>query len=82
VNALEAALKASEEFFNLMALDRETNWWLPGINATTLQLRRASFFADAEKGKAGETTEILRAESLLKRYFQKMVIDRFVLHGH
>jgi len=79
-NSLEYALKAAEEFFNLMNLDKDTNWRLPGINATTLQLRLASYMADKE-GKTGENTQILRAEATLKRYFQKMVIDRSPLQS-
>lgn len=64
-------------FFTQMLADKNTNWWLPAINAVLLQLRLSSYRADLMLERNGEKTKyIMDAQSILVRYYRNMIQDR------
>jgi len=60
-----------------MDADKESNWLLPIINIIFRQLRFSSYSSDSLLELSGEKTKhMIETQDILKRYLQKMVIDR------
>ena len=61
--------------------DKESNWFLPIINVVCRHLRLVSYSADAVLEQRGEKAKhMIDTQDVLRRYLQKMVIDRAPQH--
>ena len=60
-----------------METEHATNWSLPLINAILTHLRLASYAADTYRTQHNDKPRhVIEAQDVLKRYLQKMVVDR------
>jgi len=76
-NAYTASKEAAEEFYTQIQSQKDTNWWLPAIDVVMLQLRLTSYKADGELSRTGKKEKYaIEAQDLLKRFFQRFIIDR------
>ena len=67
----------SRLLYAAMEADRESNWSLPLINVVLRQLRVCAYGADALLESSGEKPRhMIEVQDVLKRFLQKMVIDR------
>ncbi len=58
-----------------MVDDKDTNWWLPAIQACVVRLRLCSYLADDEKADQQQPVAQTAANEL-QRFFAKMVCAR------
>lgn len=67
----------SRLLYAAMEAERESNWSLPVINVVMRQLRMCAYGADALLESSGEKARhMIEVQDVLKRFLQKMVIDR------
>lgn len=60
-----------------METEKESNWSLPLINLHLRTLRLTSYSADAERQRLHDKPRhLIEAQDVLKRFLQKMVVDR------
>eukprot|EP00823_Brevimastigomonas_motovehiculus_P002693 TRINITY_DN1622_c0_g2_i1.p1 TRINITY_DN1622_c0_g2~~TRINITY_DN1622_c0_g2_i1.p1 ORF type:complete len:413 (+),score=76.81 TRINITY_DN1622_c0_g2_i1:61-1299(+) len=75
--ALKRETETADVFYEMIGSDRESNWWLPALNSVIRLLRFASYRADEERTSKGEKHKyMIDAQDTLKKFFQRMIIDR------
>lgn len=75
--AVQSSSQAADLMYTVMEHEKDSNWSLPLINVLFRQLRLCSYAADGELERRGEKTHhMVDTQDVLKRYLQKMVIDR------
>jgi len=75
--AMQMQTQAAELLYTAMEQERESNWMLPVINVVLRSLRFFSYSADGVLESSGEKPHfMIDTQDILKRYLQKMVIDR------
>jgi len=80
VDAFKIQAECADSFYEFIVKDKDTNWWLPAINVVVLQLRIASYRADEALEQQGHKEKHkVEAQDILKKFFQRMIIDRSAL---
>ena len=75
--AFQSSLQSSDLLYAQMEAEKESNWSLPVISVQLRALRLSSYAADAERLRLHDKPRhVVEAQDVLKRYLQKMVVDR------
>ena len=75
--AFQSSLQSSDLLYAQMESEKESNWSLPLISLQLRTLRLLSYAADAERVRLHDKPRhVVEAQDVLKRYLQKMVVDR------
>lgn len=82
VDAFNSQAKCADALYEFIIKDKDTNWWLPAVDAVVLQLRVTSYRADDFLEKKGQKTKHkVDAQDILKKFFQRMIIDRSAIES-
>ena len=77
LQAFQSSVQSSDLLYAQMEGERESNWSLPLISLQLRTLRLLSYHADAERLRLHDRARhVVEAQDVLKRYLQKMVVDR------
>jgi len=79
--AFKCQSDAADAFFDLVNVDKDSNWWLPALNSLIRTLRFISYQADHDREAKGEKSKhMIEAQDIAKRFFQRMIVDRSALN--
>ena len=78
IAAFQSSLQACDLLYQQMEAEPATNWSLPLVNSALTHLRLTAYSADTHRTtkQNDKPRHVIEAQDVLKRYLQKMVVDR------